>query len=307
VAAESEVDKEEALQWFLRSYPQTERMGFHTPLYVSWAAQWEIRPRVVQTRQPINATPPFQTRLYFLDTRLATSAELREAAAKYHVQAIGELWLIDRNQPRADVTGFRFAEKEPNLIQSFWYGSTEPLRKVEADPWTTWEWRTLLGQPAAPPTVVPVTLNDLRVAHNVAVAAGNKVQAAALRQKLGSRLNVNLKASFDNGTQLIGAYRHRGAQRSLTLLFLAGSFKTAAKFSVTATVVKAPRFSMLPLDPAIVDIATNPPVPTDLWKAGHIYQVKVVYRKRPGTERLTGAFTNTSRTDGAGPIELLLL
>ena len=55
---------------------------------------------------------------------------------------------MDRAAPPAPLDGFSFAEHDPGLFESFWHGATEPIRRVVPDPWVTWEWRTLLGQPA---------------------------------------------------------------------------------------------------------------------------------------------------------------
>jgi hypothetical protein len=166
------------------------------------------------------------------------------------------------------------------------------VRTVRPDPWVTWEWRTLLGQPATPPPATPTTAEQIRVAHNVALAAGDKMTAARWRAELEKQLDLRPPATFDDGTVLVGARHGRGAERFVTLYFRAGPEGTrwGSKFAVYAKVDKAPRLSTLPQDPEVIEIGMPFNVPTELWKPGHIYSTKFTYRKRPGTERLYGSF-----------------
>ena len=56
---------------------------------------------------------------------------------------------------------------------------------------------------------------------------------------------------------------------------------------------------------ATLDLATKPIWPTTLWRPGHIYAVSTIYRKRPGTERLVGAWeTSPLRTDAKVALEI---
>ncbi|MEA2699634.1 MAG: hypothetical protein QOI66_3905 [Myxococcales bacterium] len=286
----SDVDTVEAVDWLIAHSPPAPRIAFHPGIEpVHWALCWEFRPHVLIPRQPVVSTDA-RDRLYVMDSRYAPVSDLKLAASKYHVRIIGHHWLIDRGQPAGPVDGYRFDEREPSLLQSFLRGATEPIRTVQADPFATWEWRSLLGQPAIAPTEPPRTLDQIRIAHNAALAAGNTAEVARFKGLLDAALTYRQPTVFDNGTELIGLYHHRGAQRSVTVFFRAGHFSGRAKFAIYAKVEKPPRFSSLPQDPAEISIAPPPPVPTELWKPGHIYSVQVPYRKRPGQELLTGAF-----------------
>ena len=103
--------------------------------------------------------------------------------------------------------------------------------------------------------------------------------------------------------------QHRGARRGLTLYFVAGKFDVDGHFKVHAKVLRPPRLSTLPADPADLELASGPIWPTTLWRKGHIYRFEIIYRKRPGTEVLTAAWSpGPRRTDNArGPLELLRL
>jgi hypothetical protein len=159
----------------------------------------------------------------------------------------------------------------------------------------------LLGQPVEAPTAAPVTAEQLRVAHNVAVAGKDGPGIARWRAELARRLDVRRAATFDDGTELIGAVHGRGAERGMTLYFLTGPKGIAPnlKFSVSAKVTRAPRLSTLPLDPEVIEVGLPPIVPSALWQPGQIYSVKFTYRHRPGTEQLSGSFV--SIRGGAAP------
>lgn len=305
---ESAVDEVEALRWFLARYPETERLGFHVPLYIPWSVQWEARPHGLQGNQPHIANPPLVRRLLMVNTRVARPAELKELAAKYHVDAVENFWFVDRAKPASPLDGFDLREREPGPLEWFFKGGVEPMRSIVPDPFVTWELRTTMGQAVTPPTVEPVGLEQVRVAHNIAVAGGRAPDQAKLRARLMAMVNVPVKATYDNGTKLVGAVHHRGAERSLTLLFEAGKFGVQTKFAVWSTVTGRAFLSTLPVDPAKLDLALQPNIPTPLWVPGHIYAVKVVYHQRAGHERLTGEFLGgLNRTDARGPVELLKL
>ncbi|MEA2699636.1 MAG: hypothetical protein QOI66_3907, partial [Myxococcales bacterium] len=120
-------------------------------------------------------------------------------------------------------------------------------------------------------------------------------------------------ARYDNGTELLGLYHHRGAERSITVYFTGAPFKGHAKFAINSRVDAAPRLSTLAFDRTELDLAFPPPIPTELWQTGHIYSVKVPYRKRPGTERFYGSFVRLDakpapvRVGGSAAIDLIRL
>ena len=302
---DTDLDKEAVLDWFLARFPPTVGVAYPSTIHDGWALQWELRPRLSAANQPLNAPVTPATRVYILDTRLTAPAELRQAATRYHVQAVGNLWVFDRSEPPAPLDGYALDEREPTWGERWWLGPTEPIRSVRADPWVTWEWRTLLGQSAPAPTTAPVSTDDLRIAHNAALARGDAAGAAQLRAALEARFNLPVSARFAGGTTLLGGVQRRGARRSVTLYFVAGAFAGDARFSVRAKVEAPPRFSTLPADPAVLEIAGAPAWPTSLWRPGAIYSIQAVYRKRPGTEVLSGAWIPAPpRIDQRGPVEI---
>ncbi|MDB4982793.1 MAG: rane protein patially similar to glycosyltransferase, partial [Myxococcales bacterium] len=141
--------------------------------------------------------------------------------------------------------------------------------------------------------------------HNAAVAAGDAGAAVRWRAALLARLDLPVRAKFDNRTELLGAIRSRGAQRGFTYEFVSGTFKTDCKLIVRDAVVAGPVLSTLPRDTVELDLGSPPTWPTSLWKPGWIYSYRVVLRQRPGTEQLLGSWLgDVHRTDGPPQIDL---
>jgi hypothetical protein len=280
----SEVDQAVALRWFLTNEAPAERIAFHGSVPKHWNLSWEIGPRQAAFQQPIAVPTP---RLYVLDARLTPEAELRDAARRYHVRAVGWLWMIDRAAPPAPLDGYSFAEHDPGWFESLWHGATEPGRRVVADPWVTWEWRTLLDQPAVAPTTPPATLDQIRIAHNIAVTNKDQASAARLRRELVSRLDLRVTANWNPALELLGVDHRRGAARSFTPYVQVGTEPKCAKLAIRAQVTKRRFLSTLPVDPEIHDIAPLPPIRCELWRPGHIYSAPTVYRQRAGREQFS--------------------
>jgi len=307
---DSDIERTTALRWYLKGFPDTVGVAYHSSVPANWAVQWETRPHLATANQPVTGGGGDRVRLYVMDTRYASIADIRSAATHFHVHAIGSLWLMDRTEAPAPIDGYAMDEREPSWWQWLWFGPVEPMRRVRWSPWATWEWRMLLGQPAAtPPQGEPATIDEVRIAHNAAVERHDDREAAALRARLQAAIDLPRMAAFDGDTTLLGGIQHRGARRGLTLFFVAGKFDGDSAFKVHAKVLHKPRLSTLPADPADLELASGPIWPTSLWHKGHIYRFEIVYRKRPGTEVISGSWApGPRRSDNAGaPIELLRL
>jgi Dolichyl-phosphate-mannose-protein mannosyltransferase len=293
---QSDVDRSTALRWFLERFPMPEeKVAFHNSAHPQWDTQWAARPHAVLTHQPVDGGKVPVGRPYLLDARSTPVPELRDAAARYHVIAVGWYWFMDRGAPPAPLDGFSFDEHDPSLFESLKLGATEPVRRIVPDPWLTWEWRSLLGQPGRPPTGQPRTLEQLRIAHNMALARGDAAAAARTRAELVRGLNMHVTAKWDGGFELLGVDHHTKGARSLTPYLIAGTPRPSLKVLVRAKVTSRRFLSTLPVDPAELDIAPPPPVPLELWHPGYIYAVPVVYRHRAGHETYTLGLATADR------------
>ncbi|HZL18434.1 MAG TPA: glycosyltransferase family 39 protein [Polyangia bacterium] len=307
---DSGLDVQAALGWFLARIPSavTAGIAFHPGVPYSWSMQWENRTRSAAGNQAVAGAVAPGTRIYIMDTRAASIADLRQVASRFHVHAVEYVWLCDRQQPPAPLDGYVFDERAPSLWQRWSQGFTEPSRAIRPSAFVTWEWRTLLGQPAVAPAATPLTIEELRIAHNVAVDRGDAAGTAGWRAALAGRLNLPLGARYDGGTALIGGAWTPNGARSVRLFFVAGALPGDDRFAVHAKVIAPPHCSTLPVDPLSLETAGAPAVPTSLWRPGQIYDVRVVIRKRPGSEVWSGAWTpGPRREDAAVPVEILRL
>jgi Dolichyl-phosphate-mannose-protein mannosyltransferase len=303
---DEDLDVQAALRWFLARYPESAGIGFHPSVPDSWAMQWENRARLSAGGQPVAGPVSANTRLYVMDTRAASAADLRLAASRFHVHAVAYVWLCDRLEPPAPIDGYALDEREPSLLERWSQGPTEPVRSIRPSAWTTWEWRALLGQTGPAPTGLPVTTDELRIAHNLALERGDAGAAAHWRATLEARFNLKLGAEYEGGTTLLGAEQRMGAQRGVTMFFVAGAMPGDDRFAVHAKVIAPPHLSTLPVDPLNLETAGGPDCPTSLWRRGQIYSVGIVIRKRPGDEVWSGAWTpGPRRTDSPAPVELI--
>ena len=220
---DTDLDKEAVLRWFLRGRAPTVGIAYHGSIHDGWALQWELRPRLSVANQPSFGGVSEATRVYIFDTRADTGG--RSAAGGRALPRPRGRIPVGDGSGRAPRPTRRLPARGARAVaagERWWLGPTEPVRAVQPNAWVTWEWRTMLGQPAAVPTTAPVTTEELRIAHNAALERGDVAGAARLRAALAARFDVHPTAQFEGGTALLGGVQRTGARRSITLYFLAG-------------------------------------------------------------------------------------
>ncbi|MBL8613599.1 MAG: hypothetical protein JNL38_40040 [Myxococcales bacterium] len=239
----------------------------------------------------------------------------RKLAAEGALRVYGEMFIVDGREPRQPVRAYAMGEREAGLLESIAFGAYYPMRSVptEPDPFLTWEWRHHLGQqPAVPPTAEPRSLDEIRIAHNAAVAAGDQGKVQALRAKIDAALDTRGAADFEHGLRLIGVRVGVGAERRLEVWLAAvkdGDIET--ELDVTSHVVRQAPFSFFPPDPTARRMMEPPVMPTKLWRAGMIYVMSCPMLHRVGEEEYRGVFRGRGgpgvrRVDGA-PFTLLAI
>ncbi|MEO5731957.1 MAG: glycosyltransferase, partial [Byssovorax sp.] len=209
---------------------------------------------------------------------------------------------------------FSFVEREPSWWEWYFVSGTEPHRDVVADPYLTWELRTHFGQAAEVPIEAPVTLEQKRVAHNIAVAAGDGARASALMAEIGRTLTP-IHASFDDGSELVGTTFHEGARSLLTLYVLASGPSAAdVQLTVRSRVVKRAALSLTIADPTEREVGIPVGIAPQRWRKGFLYSDPVAIRKRPGTEVFRASYWARGRGVApkavgrdAGGVEVLTL
>ena len=157
------------------------------------------------------------------------------------------------------------------------------------DPWLTWEWRTHLGQDAPQPTGQPTTIDEIRIAHNVAVANKDTAGAEHWREKLDTMLDRTVTTKYDTGLLLIGVRVLGGVEPRVEAWFEVGKpFAGDDTFDVRSNIERKATLSLIPPDTADRDMSWPEPLPTKLWKPGAIYVTTAILNHRIGVERYSG-------------------
>jgi hypothetical protein len=218
--------------------------------------------------------------------------EQRKIAASGHVRVFGDGWIVDQREAAAPLDSYAVREREPRLFEWLLYGGTEPIRSIGAAPdaWTTWEWRTHLGQSAPLPAGEPTTLDETRIAYNVAIAEGDAAAVERWRARIERELDRSVATSFTEGLRLLGVRVTGGVQPRVESWFEFSGDRPLgeASFNVRSTVEARAAFSIIPPDPTDREMAFPPLLPTTLWRPRCVYETSAVLNHRIGSERYWG-------------------
>ena len=287
-----------------------EKIGVHPGTQWGPEHQWALMGNAAPANAP-SASQPF-----WVGRASGMGAdELRALVAGRHVRIYGDVLLVERgvDDEPAPLDAFSLHEREPTLVERYLTHNTEPVRTLDAAPdaFLTWEWRVHLGQPATAPTAAPRTLDETRIAHDVAVDRGDAAEAARLRAIVEAALDRTRAADFVGGHRLLGVRLPGGVKPEVESWFLAaGPVARDATFEVTSTVVARLPTSLVPVDPTVRSHAFAPSLSTKLWRPGFLYRMSAELKHRIGEERYTGAFSARApipTTSGARQIELAVL
>ncbi|HEX8796592.1 MAG TPA: glycosyltransferase family 39 protein [Polyangiaceae bacterium] len=221
--------------------------------------------------------------------------EQRKVVAAAHVRIYGDTWVVDQREPLGPIDAYSMNEREPGFFEwLFLDGGTEPHREAgkDPDPWLTWEWRVHLGQDAVPPTGEPKTLDEMRIAHNMAIERGDTAAAEHWRERIDAGIDRTVNAKFDEWANLIGIRLIGGVQPRIETWFEATEAPTGeAQFSVRSVVIGKERWSLIPRPTQERDMAWAPSIPTKLWRKGFIYRTETVMNHRIGVEQYLGRWS----------------
>jgi Dolichyl-phosphate-mannose-protein mannosyltransferase len=275
------------------------RLDVHPGASWGWEQYWTYQGEATSAGAPAVGGPDAATYPFWMARGSGLSGdEERRIAAAAHVRIYGDMWIVDKRERPAPVDAYSLNEREPNVFEWLFIDGTEPHRSIGPAPdvWETWEWRTHLGQSAPLPTGSPVTLDQLRIAHNVAIASGDTEGAARWRKRIDEQLDHGPAATFSQGVRLVGVRVTGGAQPLIENWFECGSPMSDAWFQVRSTVVAREPWSLIDPDPTDRNMAMAPMISTKLWRPGFLYVASVVQNHRIGIEQYLGAWASR---DGA--------
>lgn len=297
----SDGDKTAFLAWLEPSLPWTRIVDMHEGMHGTWALSWALGGRIVSFNRALPVGPAKDRRdTYLADLRYLDKSSADALFKDFHVTLVGPFIKVNRQEPAAPLDGFAFEEREPNLFERYFSNGTEPVRTVAADPFVTWEMRYHFGQPAEPPNVAPTTAAQRRIAHNMAVAAGDTARADALLASLEDTLSPP-RFELTNGSSLLGVTYTEGVEDRLTVyVFAREPMARGTGFSVKSRVLQAPWGSFTMADPTSREVALPFLIPPERFRAGFVYENSMPIRKRPGKEEYVASFT-APRGRGPGP------
>jgi hypothetical protein len=281
-----------------------------------WHHDWQWQGKFNFSSMPVASGTSVATHpLWIARASGMSSEEQRKIAHDTHVRVYGDTWIVDQREPPGSLDAYSMNEREPNPLEWLLFGGTEPMRTAgtEPDPWLTWEWRTSLGQDAPPPTGEPKSIDEMRIAHNAAIALGDAAIAEKWRERIDAQIDRTVQSRFDPGLQLIGVRVVGGVQPRVESWFEVTAAPTGdALFAVRSKVEQRAPMSLVPADTYDRDMAYLPSLPTKLWRPGAIYKTVAVMNHRIGSERYLGRWVargswGPQRADGALETTLAIL
>jgi hypothetical protein len=303
------------LRWLDGRLGPHDTVELHEGMKPTWAQVWALGGRVVGASRPLPKTPaPPESAAYLVDTRFLLDPAQEDLAARFRVTAVGPFWHVDRSAT-GPIEAFAIRASEPSWLTWYLVSGTEPVRTIEPDPWLTWELRAHFGQAADPLDLdaAPATLEQKRVLHNAALAAGDQARARALFEEIRAALSP-IGARFDDGTEIVGARFDDGACPDLVLVLrAAGPTPPDVQLTVRSRVTERARFSTTMMDPTEREVGLPLPIAPERWKRGFLYSDHVPIRRRPGAEVFAASFWSRRRgafpkpADGRKSVEVLAL
>ena len=299
-----------------RRSPPGATIDAHYSAQWGWEHQWSFEGNANSVGGPTASAPRTTTHPFWIGRSSGMSPDdLRKVASQAHVQVYGDTWLVDQRDAPAPLDAYSMNEREPNVFEWLVYGGTEPTRSIgpTPDPWLTWEWRTHLGQPAQPPSGEPRSIDEMRIAHNAAIARGDDADAARWRGRIEGMLDRSVRASFVPGVELLGIRTPGGVEPRVECWFEVTAPLADESFDVRSQVVARGTFSSIPPDTTDRPMTAQPTLPTRLWRPRWIYRLDTVLNHRIGRERYAGSWRGLSagpvprRADGAAETTLLVL
>jgi len=257
------------------------RVGVHRSVHLDWALEWAARRPVLPF-----ATPRDPVDLLLVDARFAAPEVLAHAASAAAVTAYGPFWVVEAGRGPQPIVAHRLTRAEPGWWR--WYGvdGTDPSYGLAADPFGTWELRYHLGQaPNPPPAVAPRSNEELRVAHAVALAAGDEVAAARHLAALLERLDRRPRTEFADGTELVGFELLPGVAPLLRLYVRAGASPGGwdRELRVVSRVDRRPG-STVAAPRRDREVGLPFAIPPALWRPRLLYVAESEIRHQPGVD-----------------------
>jgi hypothetical protein len=242
------------------------------------------------------------------DSRLLSIVELQAIAKRFQVEAVGPFWRINRSLPGPRFEALRYVEHQPGPLEWLFVTGTDLVRTIgpEVDTFATWEWLDALGLDPMSPHSAPGTFDEIRIAHNVAVAHGDTKRAESLRERLLAKVGHPTHYEFTDDVRLIDVEVDSRAAVVVTLLWEVGPDykKTDGYFDVRCKVVAPPKAWFSATDYFEKDMSPIPTMRPSMWKPRYLYTQRFIALQRIGTEQCRGGFTAPEPRPASGGTDI---
>jgi len=280
-------DKVFVLRQIALELPQDASVGLDQSMGPTWAQIWSLGGRVVETPASIPQFEPLANAVLIADLRNLSEVDATFLLHGYEVRALGP-YLVAREG--YGFSAYSVRAREPTLAEWLLTSATEPQRSLQLDPFATWEIAVHHAVVAPYPQADPRSLEDLRIAHNVAVDRADPAAAERLMAEL-ARHYAGVSARFTDGTALVGFRVTAGVQPRVALLLRAeGPLSAGVVPKIRSRVVESPWLSTTMADPTRRDVAARPLIAPRLWRRGWLYLLDAPLLPRPGIEAFELSF-----------------
>jgi hypothetical protein len=304
-------DKVAVLEWLTaRMAPNTGLIlhpGMRQSLWVEWSMD---RPATTVNHAPTTAGAG-QDRYYVADLRFMTPVEQEALVADFSVTALNTFLVVDRAEPKGAFRAFEVRRQAPSWLEAYWVSSSHDLRRIVPSPFIAWELRDRFDlTPNEPPTAAPVTFEEQRIAHNIAVSRGDVAGAEKWLTALLAGSNRSAAHIFKDGNELLGTRLEHASSFVYSVYFrAAGPDPSEPELAMHSVVEAAPAGSLVEKDGVTAEVGMPFAIPASRWKRGYVYDSITEIIHRIGQERWYGAFRapRDSFRDPGPTLELLRL
>lgn len=256
-------------------------VGVHRSVHLDWALEWSARRPILPFASPFDPVD-----LLLVDARFAAPEILAHVASTAAVTAYGPFWVVEGGRGPQPIVAQRITRTEPGPWRWYWVDGSDPSFGFAPDPFGTWELRHHLGQAPNPaPAAAPASAEELRVAHAMALAAGDGVAAERHLAALLERLDQRPRTVFADGTELLGFALVPGVAPLLRLYVRAGASPGGwdRELRVVSRVDRRPGSTVAP-PRRDREVGLPFALPAALWRPHHVYVAESEIRRQPGVD-----------------------
>lgn len=310
---ETDADSTQFAQWAGRDLPADGTLIVHSATYGYGAEYGAFRPGQADNGPLASASIKDPTRFTIADSRLLNLTELQSIAKRFQVSAVGPFWRVNRSTKGPNFSAVRYTEEEPSPLEWLFVTGTDLVRTIgpDNDIWATWEWKDALGLDVVSPDPAPGTFDEIRIAHNAAVAHGDAKRADALRTRLLAKASHVTQYDFTDDVHLLAVEVESGPAVVVTLLWETGPQyqRIDGYFDVKCKIVAPPKLWFSQTDYFEKDMSPIPTFRPAMWKPRYLYTQRFIALRRIGTEQCRGAFTtpDPKPIGGGADIEVFTL